>query len=146
MKVRFFRSPDGDETGTETEVKTGNETTDPTGLEPTEACWMSRDGGKAIDSDPVHDVPYDFCIRILNNGSKNSGKFKVKFTVGGDLSAEVETEEYEGLAPGATVLAVAHYGSFENKFGIYSLQSTVVAIDGREIIADAGFNFTINTD
>jgi hypothetical protein len=33
---------------------------DPTGLAPMETSWTSRDGGKSIDFDPVHDIPYNF--------------------------------------------------------------------------------------
>jgi hypothetical protein len=146
MKVRFFRSPDADETGIDTEVKANSEEEDPRGLVPAETSWLSRDAGQTIENDPTHDVPYDFCIHIVNSGTKNSGQFIVQFLLGGDLSQEFRTGAIDGIAPGEKVLVRVPYGSFENKTGIFSLQATVYTIDGTAINSDAVYNFTINAD
>jgi hypothetical protein len=144
MKVTFFRSPDGEETGTETEVK--NEVEDPSGLTPAEASWLSSDYGQSVESNPTHDVPYSLCVNILNNGSKDSGKFIVQFLLRGDLSQDFKTGEIDGLEPGTKALVRVPYGPFENKTGTYSLQATVSSPEGTMINASAVYNFTINAD
>jgi hypothetical protein len=149
MKTTFYRSPDEDtETaGTETETEQAK-AEDPSGLIPTENTWVSNDGGTTVVSDPVFGEPYDFCIRIANNGQTDSGKFMVKFVLSGDQdpALELPTEEFESLAPGSSILATVHYGAFEDKFGIFHVQATVYTADGSQAIStDAGFDFTIHS-
>lgn len=151
MKSTIYRFPGQEEEyygGAETTTNT-SETTDSSNLVPAENTWVSDDGGTTYISDPVQGVPYDFCITITNKGEVNSGSFIVKFQLSGDQdpALEIETEIFENLASGESVLAVAHYGAFENKFGVYHVQATVYTADGAQAIsADQGFDFTINTE
>ncbi|SEV93504.1 CARDB protein [Chitinophaga sp. YR573] len=147
MKITFYRSPDEQE-GTDTDVSTTTTAEDPSFLIPTENTWVSDDGGTTLISDPVQGVPYDFCITIANNGKTDSGSFMVKFVLSGDQdpALELPTEEIGSLSPGASMLAVVHYGAFENKFGIFHVQATVYTADGNKAIStDLGFDFTIHS-
>jgi hypothetical protein len=150
MKITIYRSPDQNESGTDTDAQTSAANTeDPNYLVPSQNTWVSSDGGTTYISDPEQGVPYDFCINIVNVGKADSGGFIVKFLLSGDQdpALELETEEIESLPPGGSVLAVVHYGAFENKFGIYHVQATVFTADGyQEISTDQGFDFTINSD
>ncbi|GAA3925236.1 hypothetical protein GO495_03890 [Chitinophaga oryziterrae] len=169
MKTTFYRSPDAQggtiadtanqgvtdifgmdsrDTGTTGDADTTAKAEDPSSLVPTENTWVSNDGGTTIVSDPVQGEPYDFCITIANKGKTDSGSFMVKFVLSGDQNPPLElpTEAMDSLAPGASVLAVVHYGAFENKFGIFHVQATVYTADGKQNIStDAGFDFTIHS-
>jgi hypothetical protein len=122
---------------------------DPSYLQPSENVWVSSDGGTTNVSDPEQGVPYDFCITITNTGEMDSGAFVVKFVLSGDQDPALDlfTDKLDSLAPGGNVLAVYHYGAFENKFGVYHVQAIVCTPDGNtELSADQGFDFTINSE
>lgn len=151
MKSTFYRFPgqQGEDTGNASTGTTNESVVDPGYLVPTENTWVSSDGGTTYISDPVQGEPYDFCITITNKGKADSGSFIVRFELSGDQdpALQLETETFENLAPGESVLAVAHYGAFENKFGIYHVQATVYTADSDQAIStDQGFDFTINTE
>ena len=125
------------------------EAEDPSYLKPSDNVWVSSDGGTTYISDPEQGVSYDFCITITNIGEIDSGTFVVKFVLSGDQDPALDlfTDELDSLAPGDSVLAIYHYGAFENKFAIYHVQAVICTPDGNtEISSDQGFDFTINSD
>ena len=127
----------------------GAQSADPSLLQPLDNVWVSTDGGTTYVSDPEQGVPYDFCLTVVNRGEAASGPFVVKFVLSGDQNPALDlfTDEVGSLAPGQSVLAVYHYGAFENKFGIYHVQGVVCTPDKLvEISTDQGFDFTINSD
>lgn len=158
MKPTFlYRIPDPSETeGGDSHVAAGNGNVNPTDpsklvLTPTDyPVYVSPDEGTTNEPFPEPDVEYDFCTEVFNAGELPSGPFLVTFTISGDDGSEKELtfEQEAGLDPGASVLAVVHYGSFPNTFIDYTLTACIYSPSAPETpINNCGsFGFAINTE
>jgi hypothetical protein len=121
--------------------------TDDTGLVAAGVISISPDGGNTDEPDPQPDVEYDFCAKFANSGKLPSGPFSVVFELSGDMSWKMSFRQEAGLKPGASVLAVVHFGKFPNQFGVYHLTACIEADSAPDApICCAGpYDFKVNT-
>jgi hypothetical protein len=121
--------------------------TDDTGLVAAGVISISPDGGNTDEPDPQPDVEYDFCAKFADAGKLPSGPFSVVFELSGDLSWKMSFRQESGLKPGASVLAVVHFGKFPNQFGVYHLTACIEADSAPDApICCAGpYDFKVNT-
>jgi hypothetical protein len=87
---------------------------------------------------------------VANAGDLPSGSFFVRFNLSGDQDPPLDFDftQDDGLDAGATVKAVAHFGTFPNQFATYHLTACIFSSSAPEkpINCAGSFDITINTE
>jgi hypothetical protein len=124
--------------------------TDDSKLVTTDTVYVSPDGGETNEAFPKPNVEYDFCVDVSNAGELPSGSFFVRFNLSGDQDPPLDFDftQDDGLDAGASVKAVANFGTFANQFATYHLTACIYSSSAPEkAINCAGtFDITINTE
>jgi len=124
--------------------------TDDTQLVTTGVVSVSPDGGSTDEPFPKPNVEYDFCVCLANAGKLPSGQFFVRFTLSGDQDPplDLDFQQDVGLAAGSTIKAVAHYGTFPNKFAVYHLTACIYSKSAPETAINCAgpYDITINSE
>jgi hypothetical protein len=124
--------------------------TDDSTLVTTDTVYVSPDRGTTDEAFPKPNVEYDFCVDVTNTGQLPSGPFFVQFSLSGDQDPpkELDFAQDAGLAAGASVKAVVHFGTFPNKFASYHLEACIYSPSAPEkpINCAGSFDITVNTE
>jgi hypothetical protein len=111
---------------------------------------VSPDGGSTDEPFPKPDIDYDFCVSLANVGKLPSEPFFVRFTLSGDQDPplDLDFQQDAGLAGGAAVQVVVHYGKFPNKFAVYHLTACIYSKSAPEkaINCAGAYDITINSE
>ena len=122
--------------------------TDPSKLITTDTVYVSADGGTTNEAFPRPNVAYGFCVDVTNGGQLPSGPFFVQFSLSGDQDPpeDMDFAQDAGLDADASITAVAHFGTFPNKFASYHREACIYSPSAPEKPINCAGSFDIITN
>ena len=119
--------------------------TDDSGLGSTDTVHVGTDG-TTDEAFPKPDTEYDFYAKFFNAGKLPSGPCFVRFTLSGDMDWQKDFDLDDGLKSGASVMALVHFGSFPNQYGVYKLTACIYSKSApdKPISCAGPFEFPVN--